>query len=256
MHLHRGLLVSSIVVASGACYPMLAHPAHVEEGVSGAVNSGLAGGRSVRREFQRNRFVLVPTATVSLASGTRPEGEFGGAARLAAGLQLPGFGFTGDIYGEAPDDFLGDYDAGWGIAGEVASLFRLVLSYLEIGRRRENGFSWFSTQGVGVVQTIAPKGWRPVWLPTVAVLRDAEAWSPYFFVTAIVGGRGVDCAGRCRRGGTGYQTLAYLGLGVERPFRQRTPTRLPSRGPSSSRSSQYSWSGRTDLRALPPHLPR
>ncbi len=224
----------SAVIASGACYPMLAHPTHVEQGATIAVNAGVQTGSAVPSLESRSRVPTALAGTAVFAAGFRGEAGDGPAARLAGGLNVMALAFVFDAYLEAPADFLGDFDAGAGI-GEQMVFLPAVIPYVQVGRRYENGRHWFVSNGVGFVRHFPLAGHSTLWLPTVAFGGHGAQRSWFAFVTGVVGNRPPDCGKPpCLILTPAQRTFLMVGVNLERQVHTpwfRNPPTVPTRRP-------------------------
>lgn len=180
------MLPCGAVIATAACFPMLAHSTRVQEGVSFAVTTGAhvmtdsapaAGDRDVN---------LRPNFMVQLAvSGRSPDHPEGIGYRVAGGIGLTGR--VADAYLELPSWYLGALDAGVGVAAQWGYL-RMAIPYVQFGGPIGRNWHWFTSHGFALVDR---KGWtrtRGLWMPTLGLSHATAGRDQLVFVTAVIGG--------------------------------------------------------------------
>jgi hypothetical protein len=144
------------------------------------------------------------------------------ALRMAGGFNFTALSPTADVYVEVPAGWLGRFDAGAGVAGQLRTL-PVVLPYLQFGAMIDEERSWFTNQAVGYLRTGTPKEWSLVWMPTLAVTRKNRFRRASLFASGVVGPRRSDCRRReCPYLGR-HRTYLVLGASLEMA--------LPARGP-------------------------
>lgn len=179
-------MVVGTVIVTTACFPMLAHPTRVQEGVSLVFTSSMHVMADSSRATGERSLEARPAFAIQLAVGARARDDPEGIAyRIAGGVGLTGY--VADAYAELPQWYLGDLDAGFGVAAQWGYL-RVLMPYAQIGRLLGGDWHWFTSQGAGFVHQRRWNHARAVWMPTIGVTRTTAQRDAQVFLTAVIGG--------------------------------------------------------------------
>lgn len=142
--LSRRALLPLALACAAACAPTVAHGPRVQPGTSVFVTAGVGVSPcdSMTCDLQ-----LLPQASLGLRTG-RTAGETRPGFSLGASLAVNLISSELDLYAQAPTG-LTPLDAGAGVLLSAAH----VMPYVQLGRMRENGAGFYTTQGFVLMST-------------------------------------------------------------------------------------------------------
>ena len=219
MRAHSALVVLTCVTG---CYPVLSHPTRVEGGFKLTSFTSISLVSDSSTSEGRTKFVAMPSVDFETALGIRDTSRSDGAGlRLALSGGLSGFGAS--AYLELPRDQFGDFDVGFGVAGN-GGVITVWTPYVQFGRYESEDMSWFVRNGVAFASTADSLQGSVLWVPTVGIVRHRLYRDAALFLSAVVGSQPLregPCFFTCD--GPSMRTLVMLGASVS--FTLMTPYR-------------------------------
>lgn len=169
-----------------ACIPVMPHPTRVDPAFRVGMNASFSYMTDSQSTTGEVTALRVPSFDFDASLGIRDTSSSDRAAmRLSASAGFSGFG--GSFYVEGPRPWLGDFDAGLGLAAHHGSM-NVLMPYLQFGREYRSTASWFVRNGIVVLSSAESSTWRTLWMPTVGLFRHIEGRDASVYVSGIIGG--------------------------------------------------------------------
>lgn len=217
-----------LVACTVACAPVVTHSPRVEGGTRLVATAGVSAALC---DTVTCDLVLLPQMSLGIRAG-RAAGEANAGFSVGAHLAMNVLSSDVDLYAQAPTGLAGGLDAGGGVLLSMAH----TMPYVQVGRLREDGSGWYTTQGfvwmmrrppdyqlMGPLEEGEPDEMRPrYWAPSIAYRTD---WSNglQVYVSGALGTADVYSFQEGARVGSQPVRFLMAGLIAQESFRSLLP---------------------------------